>query len=248
MAFDAASYGRYAAGEYLEYQKKYASQIRESDRVIIEMVRKIVNGRAKGETPLSLLDIGCSSGNLLYHLKHHIPGLELSGGDAFPAIVDRCQQDPKLAGINFERMDLLHLHSRRSFDIVVVNAVLCLFGETDFDRAIANIASVTRERGHFMTFDLFHPEEQELTILEKSETHPGGLTSQFRPFSKVRTALEKHGFASIVFKPFSIPIDLPKPQREGDITSHTVRTESGKRLIFRGTLFTPWCHLVAQKA
>jgi SAM-dependent methyltransferase len=241
-----SSYGEYASGEYLEYQKKYAAQIRESDRVIIEMVRDIVKRRGEGR-PMSLVDIGCSSGNLLYHLKRQVPGLELHGGDAFPGIIEACRQNPELEGISFDQMDLLDLDGRPRFDIVIVNAVLFLFPEPDFDRAIVNIASVTKGGGHFITFDLFHPAEQELSIIEKSETHPEGLKLHFRPFSSVRMTLEKHGFINVFFKPFLIPIDLSKPKRAADISSHTVRTENGERLIFRGALFTPWCHVLAEK-
>lgn len=242
-----SSYGEYASGEYLEYQKKYAAQVRESDRVIIEMVRDIVKRQGAGRSPLSLVDIGCSSGNLLCHLKHQVPGLGLNGGDVFPGIVENCRQNSELTGITFKRMDLLDLDRRRQFDIVIVNAVLFLFAEPEFEQAVANIAAVTRKGGHFITFDLFHPAEQELSVIEKSETHPDGLNLHFRPFSQVREILEKHGFTGVTFRPFSIPIDLPKPKRAADISSHTVCTDKGERLIFRGTLFTPWCHVLAEK-
>jgi len=242
-----SSYGEYVGGEYLEYQKRYATQLRESDRVIIEMVREIVKRRDEGR-PLSLVDIGCSSGNLLYHLKRQVPGLELHGGDAFPGIIEACRQNPDLMGITFDQMDLLKLDGRSHFDIVIVNAVLFLFPEADFNQAIVNIASVTKAAGHFITFDVFHSAEQELSIVEKSETHPEGLNLHFRQFSIVHRTLEKHGFSNVSFKPFLIPIDLSKPERAADISSYTVRTDSGERLIFRGTLFTPWCHMLAQKA
>lgn len=242
-----SSYGEYASGEYLEYQKKYAAKIRESDRVIIELVRGIVEKHGSGRAPLSLVDIGCSSGNLLLHLKHQVPGIELTGGEAFPKIVEECRKNPELAGIRFEQMDLLAVDHGKHFDIVIVNAVLFLFAEGDFDRAVSNIARATKKGGHFITFDLFHPVEQELLILEKSETHPDGLNLHFRPYSKVRAAVEKHGFENVTFRTFAIPIDLPRRGRAADITSHTVRTEDGERLIFRGTLFTPWCHLVTEK-
>jgi SAM-dependent methyltransferase len=242
-----AAYGKYAAGEYLEYQKKYATTVRESDKVIIEHVRRLIADRPPAGPAVSVLDIGCSSGNLLRHLKHQVAGLQLTGGDAFPGILEHCRQDPSLAGIDFRTMDLLDLPRDRQFDAVVVNAVLFLFDERGFDRALENLAAVTRTEGRLIVFDLFHAEEQGLTIVERSETHPDGLTLHFRAYSRVQAVLDKHGFGDRTFTPFAIPIDLARPQRPGDITSHTVRTEDGQRLIFRGTLFTPWCHLVAEK-
>jgi SAM-dependent methyltransferase len=242
-----SSYGEYASGEYLEYQKKYAGQIRESDRVIIEMVRDIVERRGSQPGPLSLVDIGCSSGNLLLHLKHQVPGVVLTGGEVYPKIVEECRKNRALSGVKFEEMDLLKLNRRREFDIVVANAVCCLFDEEGFDTAVANIADALRAEGRLIVFDWFHPYQQELTIIERSQTHPEGLEIRFRSYGRVRMTLEKNGFSRISFRPFRIPIDLAKPADDSDISSHTVRTESGERLIFRGTLFTPWCHVLAGK-
>jgi hypothetical protein len=76
-----------------------------------------------------------------------------------------------------------------------------------------------------------------------------------RPQANTTRILEDCGFSAIRYTPFSIPIDLAPGQtaagnREGfeDLNSYTVKVESGDRLLFRGTLFQPWCHLVARKA
>ena len=62
------------------------------------------------------------------------------------------------------------------------------------------------------------------------------------------------GFDDVQFAPFEIPIDLPRGRTVGDnesgfedLNSYTVRSEAGDRLLFRGTLFQPWCHLIARK-
>jgi SAM-dependent methyltransferase len=240
-----SSYGDYASGEYLEYQSRYASTIRESDRRLIEMIRDAAGKDL--ERGLRLVDIGCSSGNFLLHLKHHLPGLRLTGGDAFPGIPEKCRANPDLAGIEFEMMDLLDLQGEGRFDIVVVNAVLFLFDQPEFERAVAGIARLLASGGRFFAFDLCHPYEQELAILEKSKTHPEGMTLHFRPYSVVEATLRRHGFAAPAVTPFAIPIDLPRPADMADISSQTVRTEGGDRLIFRGALYTPWCHLAARK-
>lgn len=66
---------------YAEYQRRYAGSMRESDRVLIDRIRELVGGAlARGEQP-SVLDLGCSTGNLLWHLKQALPGLRLAGGD-----------------------------------------------------------------------------------------------------------------------------------------------------------------------
>ncbi len=242
---DRQRYRQFAAGLYLEYQKRYVERIRESDRVIVDMVETLIADRRR---KVSLLDVGCSTGNLLLHLRGRFPDVELFGGDLYPEIIETCRRNPQLRNIQFEVMDVLDLRLGRNFDLVVVNAVLYLFSQDDFDRAVASIARVIVPGGHFIAFDLFHNIEQHIDIIERSVAFPKGHALHFRPFSETRATLERHGFDNVQFVPFRIPIDLPKPDSQEDVSSYTVRTEQSERLIFRGGLFTPWCHLRARKA
>jgi SAM-dependent methyltransferase len=237
----------YVTGEYLEYQKKYAKNIRESDKVLIRLIRKAVQGEPPRAEGPRLLDIGCSNGNLLLHLKNALPGVEYFGGDLFPEIVEHCRNNPDLAGVPFEVMDIRDLGDQPRFDMVVANAILSRFRDDEFARSISAISRVTRPGGWFFTFEWFHPFEQEVEIFERSGPHPEGLTLIFRPYSRVAGILKQRSYRNIEFHPFSIPIDLPKPNDPGDISTYTIRTDDGERLNFRGCLYLPWCHVVARK-
>lgn len=232
---------------YSRYQRKYAATIRESDRVLLDMVRKTAAAIGAGRR-LSLLDIGCSTGNLLLHLKN-APGLrlDLAGWDIVPSIIAECRANPDLAGIEFAEMNMIEFGNARRFDIVVANASLMFFDPAEFARAIASIAAVVLPGGCFLAFDLFHPFEQEVAIVETSRRFPHGLKFYFRGYGTVRAALERAGLAEPHFTPFSIPIDLPRPADLSDITSYTVRAVDREGMSFRGTIYQPWCHLRARR-
>ena len=84
----------YCTGSYLEYQKKYAQDIRESDKVLLKLVGDILaSDFAEKQGPV-LMDMGCSNGNLLLHLKRAFPQLEYQGSDVFPEIIDCCNNNP----------------------------------------------------------------------------------------------------------------------------------------------------------
>jgi SAM-dependent methyltransferase len=245
------SYKEYVSDEtflkdYSEYQKRYAENIRESDRVLIQLIRNIVD-RQGSQRSLSLLDIGCSTGNLLLHIKHALPELELTGGDMTPAILEQCKSNPVLSGISFKEKNMLELGTEEKFDIITSNAVLYMFGDDEFERALESVAGALKPDGWFLAFDFFHPFEQDLAIFEKSKTHPNGLMLHFRQQSKVLPSLEKTGFQNISFRPFLIPIDLEMSEDFSELNTYTRRAENGERMLFRGTLFQPWCHLLAQK-
>jgi len=230
---------------YHDYQKRYAGKIRESDRVIIEIVHALVGDQPEGKR---VLDVGCSTGNLLLHLRNTIPGLVLTGGDMGLGAIETCKSNPELAGIAFEEMNALAVGHREEFDVVLISAVLGIFENDGFEQSVASLGAALRPGGSLVAFDWFHPFEQDLAILETSRTHPNGMMLHFRPQAMARRVLQANGFASVEFRPFQIPIDLPRPEDPGDVGTYTVPTAAGERLLFRGALAQPWCHLVARKA
>ena len=233
---------------YYEHQKQFADDMRETDKVFVQLVRHIVESGLKDVERPKLLDIGCSAGNLLGHLRDAFPLLDLTGGDLVTGILEQNRKNPRLSGIHFEEMDILELDSKEAYNIITVSAVLFMLDEAEFARAIERTSRSLMPGGWLLAFDFAHSYEQELAILEKSKSHPEGLTLYFRPEALVRGVLETNGFDSISFQPFHIPLDMPKSEGPWDQKSHTVMTSDGERLIFRGVLAQPWCHVVAQKS
>jgi SAM-dependent methyltransferase len=232
--------------DYNAYQAKYAKQMRESDKVLVGLIRDVVEKRGNIGRPLRLLDVGCSTGNLLLHLKRLIPSLSLTGGDLAESSLEECRANSELKGIDFKVADLLNL-TADGFDIITVNAVLYMMEEPQFERSLRSLSDALASGGDLFVFDFFHPFEQHLSILEKSRSHPNGLRLTFRPMHRVNEQLAAAGFCNPVYRPFTLPIDLPLI-KDGDLVTYTVAAADGRRLPFRGTLFQPWCHMVVRKA
>ena len=228
---------------YSAYQQKYAGRIRESDRKLISLVARHA-GDLQGKT---LLDMGCSTGNLLLHLKHARPGLTLEGADMVEKVIAENAGKPELAGISFRVMNVLEMPAGRTYDIVVANAALTFFDDLEFERAVLNLARAVAPGGLLAVFDLFHPFEETITLVETSAAHPRGLKFSFRSYAQVRRAVEAGGLESPSFEAWSMPIDLPRPTDPADLTSYTVKTDGGERLSFRGALCQPWCHMLARR-
>lgn len=232
---------------YIDYQKRYQGTIRESDRVIIDIVLKILPETAAERSRFRLLDIGCSTGNLLRHIRENVPGIELFGGDISDESISEANDDPDLSAITIERMDILDIGHSNRFDIVIANAVLYGFGPEVFEQAIANVAKALRPGGSLVAFDFFHPFEQEIAIVEYHAGHPEGHPIHFRSYGRATAVLEHVGLTDVFFTPFNIPIALPHPGFES-IRSYTVDGADGNHLSFRGILFQPWHHLLAKKS
>lgn len=227
-------------GEYINYQQRYKINPRESDKVLVELIRKNVRANAP-----KILDIGCSTGNLLRLIQAVFQKAKLWGADINPEQIQHCKKDISLNKIKFKVMDICKI-TDGPFDCITANAVLAIIDESLLRKALQSIYKNLSPGGVFACFDWLHPWGQDLVIIEKSKAFPEGLPLHFRSYNTVISVLEKAGFRKFDFQPFNIPFDICKPSFE-QITTYTEKLADGRRLQFRGCLFQPWNHLVAIK-
>jgi SAM-dependent methyltransferase len=233
----------YMNDTHVKYQEKYRVNAPERDKVLLALIKARLADEKQGE----LLDIGCHQGNLLFQLKENLPGWILEGGDLFSGVIEFCNQDPELSSIRFSVMDILSMPLDRKWDVIIANAVVFRFAPEDFEIAVRNISGSLNPGGLFFGLDFYHDFEQNLRIEERTPEHPEGLLLHIRSKSYVQELLLSLGFRAIDFYPFEIPIDLPLSHPSNALHTHTRQALDGKRLQFRGSIYEPWCHLVAKK-
>ncbi len=240
------SYDKYVKDEkflafYNDYQKRYAGQIAERDKVMLGLIAEKTQGQG------ALLDIGCSTGNLLLHIKQAFPAMKLTGGELAESSLTAARANPDLAGIAFRTMDMLDIPGQ--YDCITANAVTYLFDWPEYERAIQSIVNALRPGGLFVSFDWYHPfTGQDIAIREITPGHPDGLTIYSRSFDRVGRVFDRTGFDGFEFHPFIIPIDLAEPEdKSGDPVTYTMKLDNGNRICMRGSLYQPWCHIAATK-
>jgi len=230
---------------YNAYQNRYATEPRESDKVLLDMIAEAVAGRERPK----LLDVGCSTGNLLAHLSRRFDHtqIDLVGGDVSPSSLDVARQAAPYAELR--HMNILDMRCPGEFDIIVANAVTYHFTDEEYGIALANIARSLKPRGISLAFEWAHDEPwQHLAIKEITPAHLQGVMLYSRPQAWIETATKKAGFAHVEFRPFNIPIDLPRTRREdGAVNTHTIKLSDGRRLSMRGEIYQPWCFVMAMK-
>lgn len=225
-------------GAYNEYQQKYSVIPSERDRATAELVGWAM---PHGGT---LLDIGCSTGNFLKYLRKRVPDVHLTGGDLADSSLECARAN--VPDVNFVLMDMLDIKGK--YDVIVANAVPCLFNWAIYGEALSSAFEALNPGGTYIEYGWFHPHEgHDLKIVEYTELHPHGLNLYFRPYNKTAKVVYGVGFRAVRFQPFGLSIDLPEPPRDGVPISYTRKTEEGDRLCFRGSLYQPWCHMIAKK-
>lgn len=244
------SYQDYVADEafldsYNDYQGRYSKHIRESDKVIINLVKEIIS-KHPGKS-LTVLDIGCSTGNLLLHLSKLIPDANYIGGDLAESSLEICRNSADLKDIKFERLDIVDL-PHEQYDVIVVNAVFYMLDYMQYEQALKSIRRALCPGGYVIVYDFAHPfEHQNIVISETTFMRPSGLRLCFRPMKFIEEKMVMAGFEKPDFKPFEIPVKLPKPGYDQEVVTYTTESDEG-RLMFRGALYQPWCHIIARKA
>jgi SAM-dependent methyltransferase len=242
-----SSYSHYVVDDvflrsYNAYQAQYAAKIAERDKVLLRVVGSIAGSRS-----LKVLDVGCSTGNLLLHLKRLYPNLQLTGSDLAESSLELCRANPDLRGVAFEQLDMLELGHAGEFDVVIANAVAVYFYWEEYVKAARSVCRALQAGGTYIAFEWLHPwANQDIVITETTMGHPEGLRICFRPMAKVASVMQEAGFSTVEFLPFELPIDLPKPEYDAEVVSYTVKSEVGN-LCFRGALSQPWCHMIAKK-
>lgn len=224
------------SSNYLDYQKNYSSKIRESDGVLINLIREI---RRSSKRNLRLLDVGCSSGNFLAHLARLVPGIDMVGIDISPSAIDWCSARPELTEAKFAVQDGLNLSDvfDQPLDIVVANAMVHHLSEAGFAEALKSFSSALVPDGYHINFDGFHPFEQEISVVERSSSSPlAGIPIHYRSFTKVSKLCSDAGFDRVEFHPFEMSFDVPRPADYTSLTSYTIKTDDGHRMSMRGVL------------
>lgn len=243
------------ARKYSAYQEKYRDNPRESDKKSARLAMSVLRDMQPLHRAPRILDVGCSTGNFLRHLKRVIPEAELTGGDLMEPTLEQCRNDPTLQGVKFERQDILNVKTAEPFDVIVVNAVTYLFDRDVFMQACRSLHSALRPGGAYIGYELIAPGGSQYDVFEgASDWNPNGFRLILRSETSARHSLREAGFTSVEIEPFEIPIDLPKPDpyisaNDANLVTYTVRDpDTGKRLMFRGALYQPWAHIVARAA
>jgi SAM-dependent methyltransferase len=143
--------------DYNAYQAKYSKELRESDKVLIELIRQVIEKRGAIGQPLRLLDIGCSTGNLLLHLKKLFPKLILTGGDLAKSSLEECRANSELTDVEFIDLDMLDINTGANYDIVVANAVAVYFFWDEYQKAAKSVFTALADGGSYLAFEWLHP-------------------------------------------------------------------------------------------
>ncbi|MBA2506463.1 MAG: class I SAM-dependent methyltransferase [Thermoleophilaceae bacterium] len=201
---------------------------KESFKFILGEVRDYVSGL---DSP-RIADVGCATGDFLYHTGQAFPDAELTGIDFYPELLEQAAAD--VPGGNFIKADVLTGEGwpDEQFDAVFMNGVHSIFFEVD--PWLDNMLAITKPGGRTFIFGIWNPDDVDVLTSVRYVDDPDTPRSGWNYVSKTTMTrhLERRG-KSAKFTDWEIEMDLPR-DKDDPMRTWTFRREDGTRVTING--------------
>ena len=209
---------------YIQQGKKI--QVKE----LYKEIQALIEHNFSDTSQLSILDVGCASGELLYYLKSSL-GVEekLFGFDASVELVENANTRFNEEQLQFFVDDAQTFSLSERFDVIIMKGVLTIFDE--FQPSLDNIIQHLKPKGIAIIVSVFNDYDIDvrITFRKKGSTEWNTGYNLF-PLSDIKEFIAKKG-CTMECKEHIMPFDL-SPQ-DNPIRAWTV-TCNGKRYLTNG--------------
>lgn len=196
---------------------------------------------------LTMVDMGCATGDFVAFLDKEFPGQECLGVDYHSELVNAAET--KYPQLQFRHGSILESSTLEpsSVDVLTVLGVLSMFD--DIEPALKNCASWLRPGGILIVFNCFNPFPIDTWMRFERLDWGQGLEVGWNIPSqeKTRRILEINGLEATHFDDFIVDFDRA-PSEDDPVRSWTVQINDKKMLINGLWILHPFKFLVATKA
>lgn len=227
-----------------QWEKPYSSTIKFCDW--LESLH-VLNQNDSGK----LLDVCCGAGANLYYMRKRYPKYIYKGIDINRDLIDwgnNKLREKAMTNVVLEVADLYEvpLGFKDEFDGIVMYQTL--LGLPDYKAPIEKLISLN-PRWIGLTSILYDGEvNSKIEIQDYTKPIYGKLfrESFYNIYSirLIKELFDQHGYYKILFTPFEIDFDLPKPNHKG-MGTYTERLENGRRIQISGPILMSWYFLLA---
>jgi len=214
---------------------------KEHEKRMLEILRKHYP-----ENPGCVIDVGCARGTFLKMLSVEFPNAQLTGIDISERLIDEAKKSVPNTNTELILSDVLEYSPEQSFDVAIASGILSVFD--DFEVPLKKWLSWLNKTGKLFIFGCFNSQNVDTKIQFRNnaignKNWEGGLTSYST--KTVGDYLSKQG-CTFQFERFEIDFDIPIS--DNPITSYTIPTVDGRRLLVTGAnnVYETW-FLVVEK-
>ena len=211
----------------------------ENPKEVFKFVKGLIDATGLPQRgPLSVLDVGCATGELIYYLKTQYPQFAFLGLDHDQLLLDKAQAMGFLNDESWVKGDAEAFNLDRKFDIITCMGVLGLF--EDVRICLRNLIKHAQPGGTILIQAPINDDPFDVRI-QYRENYPENTAwtvngwninarQSIAHFLNTEAADEVSSFD---FLPFEMPIDLEK-REEQPVRSWTIKTAEGSRILVNG--------------
>jgi len=152
-AFSEEDKNRYKIDEEIYLNENRYDTPKESFKFIGKNIARFVEN--KEECKITLLDVGCATGELIYYLRTLFPGFNYTGFDISEKMLKHASF--KMSEVNFYQRTILDLAEEKSdaqYDFVIMSGVLSIFDDTE--RVLENLIPLVKKGGNLLVYGFFN--------------------------------------------------------------------------------------------
>ncbi len=188
------------------------------------------------KAPLSVIDIGCANGELLYFINQQGTNWKLRGIDPAPEFIEVAKTVEGLEEVDFSVKSLDEVEGQ--YDLVLCVGTFQIFQE--FESPLGKMLSICKDGGWLVIEGFFNPLDVEVRVVFCDNSTPEGR-GKWRAdlnWHSRRTVGEflKDKVKSFDFHEQVMDVDLDfDPDRDPHIWCRSMRAANGENLVFNGT-------------
>jgi cyclopropane fatty-acyl-phospholipid synthase-like methyltransferase len=202
--------------DYIYFEEDYYKNKKETFTFLIDILKKY------SMDDFSLLDLGCSKGELLYHIKNDLPNYsKLSGLDYSEGLIGCAKKQSFLKDVDFNVGDAQDFELNQKFDFVICSGVVGYFDS--LDDLFKMIKKHLHRGGVALVFHLFNELDVDVHVKYRNNKY----FDKFEPgwnvhsINTAKIALKNFGLSLEDIHKFQLSFnDKPKEDPARSWTSH----------------------------
>ena len=194
----------------------------------------IISDLRESQPGVKLLDVGCGTGEFIYHVKNSHPNIECEGLEYLPEL---CSKANAILGECVKKASVLQASSveKEKFDYITFLNTHMIFD--DLKPVLRNLLLWTKPGGKIIIAGPFNPDPVDVWVrYKKSKSKENSLQHGWNIISQETVGnllTEILGEQAFQFHDYRIPIDVPRDPTDC-LRQRTLKDEDGNRWLTNG--------------
>lgn len=210
--------------DYIYFEEDYYKNKKETFSFLIDILKRF------NKDNFSLLDLGCSRGELLYHIKNDLPNYsKLFGLDYSKNLIKNAEGQEFLKDVDFKVGDAQNFKLNQKFDFIVCSGVVGYFDSLDGISKMLN--KHLKKNGVALVFNVFNEFDVDVHVKYRNNKYFDQFESgwNIHSINTAETSLKKFGLLLKDTHRFQLSFD--DNPKEDPARSWTQYVDGNKKFI-----------------